>query len=330
MMALRSPVILNQLGPLVGERIAAHPSRPAVLAHEPGRPPWEVPAGVEVLLTRPLIGWEAAPAAPPPGWGEGLRWIQSASTGMDFYPPWLLDGAPQGGTPRREASVVTCARGVSAVPIADYVLAAVLAFEKRLDAVRMQGPEDWRRETLGSLSGKRLGLAGFGAIGRAVAERARAFGLTVGAVRRSGWAEPEPGVEPFDRLEDLAAASDHLVLALPLTAASRRLVDARLLARAKPGLHLVNVARGALVDQDALLAAIDSGRIAGATLDVTDPEPLPAGHPFYRHPAIRLTPHVSWSAPDFERRLADRILANLDAYARGEPLRDVVDPDTGY
>ncbi|CAO3424944.1 D-isomer specific 2-hydroxyacid dehydrogenase family protein [Azospirillum endophyticum] len=319
-MTSRSPVILNQLGPAVGERIAAHPSRPTVLAHEAGRAPWEVPAGVEVLLTRPLIGWEAAPAAPPPGWGKGLRWIQSASTGMDFYPPWLLNGAP----------LVTCARGVSAVAIADYVMAAVLTFEKRWDAIRMRGPEDWRRETLGSLSGRRLGLAGFGAIGRAVAERARAFGLSVGAVRRSGWTEPEPGVEPFDRLETLAAASDHLVLALPLTVATRGLVDAGLLAKAKPGLHLVNVARGALVDQGALLAAIEDGRIAGATLDVTDPEPLPAGHPFYRHPAIRLTPHVSWSAPDFDRRLADRILTNLDAYARGGPLRDVVDTQTGY
>lgn len=316
----RSPVILNQLGPAVGERIAAHPSQPTVLEHQTGRAPWEVPAGVEVLLTRPLIGWEAAPAVPPSGWGKGLCWIQSASTGMDFYPPWLLDGAP----------LVTCARGVSAVAIGDYVMAAVLTFEKRLDAIRMRGPEDWRRETLGSLSGKRLGLAGFGAIGRAVAERARAFGLSVGAVRRSGWVEPEPGIEPFDRLESLAAASDHLVLALPLTAATRGLVSAGLLAQARPGLHLVNVARGALVDQEAMLAAIDGGRIAGATLDVTDPEPLPAGHPFYRHPAIRLTPHVSWSAPDFDRRLTDRILANLDAYARGGPLRDVVDAHSGY
>ncbi|NUB05216.1 glyoxylate reductase (NADP(+)) [Azospirillum sp. Vi22] len=320
----RSPVILNQIGALVGERIAAHPSRPTVLRHEDGRPPWDIPDGVEVLLTRPLIGWDAAPAARPAGWGRGLRWIQSASTGMDVYPPWLLDGAP----------LVTCARGVSAVPIAEYVLAAVLAFEKRLDAVRLRGPEDWRRETLGGLSGRRLGLAGFGAIGQAVAERAQAFGLSIGAVRRSGWTgsgvETRPEVEPFDRLEDLIAVSDHLVLALPLTDATRGVVGADLLARAKPGLHLVNVARGALVDQEALLAAIEAGRIAGATLDVTEPEPLPAGHPFYRHPAIRLTPHLSWSAPDVEPRLAERILANLDAYARGAPLRDVVNVQAGY
>jgi len=314
-----SPVILNHLGPTVGARIAAHWSRPRVIERDEAQPPWAVPSGVDVLLTRPLIGWDAAPAVPPGGWPRDLRWIQSASTGMDFYPRWFLDGAP-----------VTCARGVSAVPIAEFVLAAVLAFEKRLDAIRLRGPEDWIRTPLGSLPGKILGLVGYGAIGRAIATRAAAFGLRVGAVRRSGWAVPEPGVEGFGRLEELIAVSDHLVLALPLTGESRGLVGGGLLARAKPGLHLVNIARGGLVDQDALLAAIEAGRIGGATLDVTEPEPLPAGHPFYRHPAIRLTPHLSWIDPAVEERLADKIVANLDAYARGEPLRDVVDVGAGY
>lgn len=109
-MAVRSPVILNQLGTAVGERIAAHPSRPTLLDHRAGHAPWDLPAGVEVLLTRPLIGWEAAPAAPPSGWGKGLRWIQSASTGMDFYPPWLLDGAQSSPAPaayRRSPSPTT-------------------------------------------------------------------------------------------------------------------------------------------------------------------------------------------------------------------------------
>ncbi|CCC99233.1 protein of unknown function [Azospirillum baldaniorum] len=98
----RSPVVLNQIGALVGERIAAHPSRPTVLRHEDGRPPWDIPDGVEVLLTRPLIGWDAAPAARPAGWGRGLRWIQSASTGMDVYPPWLAGRGTAGHLrPRR-------------------------------------------------------------------------------------------------------------------------------------------------------------------------------------------------------------------------------------
>lgn len=320
----RPPVILNHLGPVVGARIAAHWSRPTVIDRDETQPPWVIPRGVDVLLTRPLIGWDTAPATPPAGWLGDLRWIQSASTGMDFYPRWLYDG------PHRTTVPVTCARGVSAVPIAEYVLAAVLLFEKRLDTVRVHGPADWRRVTLGGLSGKRLGLVGFGAIGRAVAERATALGLRVGAVRRTGWTTPEPGVEPFARLEDLAAASDHLVLALPLTDASRGLVDGALLAHAKPGQHIINIARGALIDQDALLAAINGGRIAGATLDVTEPEPLPAGHPFYDHPAIRLTPHTSFSGPEVEGRLADTIITNLDAYASARPLHDRVDAAVGY
>lgn len=320
----RPPVILNHLGPVVGARLAAHWSRPTVIERDETQPPWVVPRGVDVLLTRPLIGWDAAPDTPPAGWLGDLRWIQSASTGIDFYPRWLYDG------PHRASVPVTCARGVSAVPIAEYVLAAVLLFEKRLDAIRVRGPQDWAKSTLGGLAGKRLGLVGYGAIGRAVAERAAAFGLRVGAVRRTGWTTPEPGVEPFERLDDLVAASDHLVLALPLTGESRGLIGADLLARAKPGQHIVNIARGALLDQDALLAAIESGRIAGATLDVTEPEPLPAGHPFYSHPAVRLTPHVSFSDPAVEIRLADKILANLDAYASTRPLHDRVDAATGY
>lgn len=328
-MPKRSPVILNQIGPELGERLAGHWSRPRVIAWAPhgapdgapdGVPPWAVPEGVDVLLTRPIgLGWEAAPDTPPPGWPFGLSWIQTASTGIDFYPRWLLDGPP-----------VTCGRGVSAVPIAEFTLGAILAFEKRFEDIRMRSAADWRRAELGSLAGKRLGLVGFGAIGRAIAARALAFGLRVGAVRRSGWARPEPGVEPFASAAELAAVSDHLVLALPLTAQSRRIVDADLLARAKPGLHLVNIARGALVDQEALLAAVEDGRVAGATLDVTDPEPLPDGHPFYRHPRIRLTPHVSWADASVGARLADKIAANLDAFAEGRPLSDVVDAAAGY
>src|SRR5690606_11871055 len=142
-----------------------------------------------------------------------------------------------------------------------------------------------------------LGIAGYGAIGREVAKRAQALGMDVLALRRGGAAvAPDTGVRAVASVEDLLGASDHVVLALPITPQTRHCINARSLAHAKPGLHLVNIARGALVDQPALLQALDSGRLSGATLDVTDPEPLPEGHALYHHPRVHLTPHVSWAA----------------------------------
>ena len=126
------------------------------------------------------------------------------------------------------------------------------------------------------------------------------------------------------------AASDHLVLALPLTEETRGVVNAEMLATAKPGLHLINVARGPLIDQEALVAALDAGTIAAATLDVATPEPLPAGHPFYSHPAIRLTPHVSGMSEDNEDRLTARLLDNLDRFLEGKPVPGIVDPVRRY
>ncbi|NVN31524.1 hypothetical protein HUK83_14445, partial [Endobacter medicaginis] len=97
-----------------------------------------------------------------------------------------------------------------------------------------------------------------------------------------------------------------------------------------PGLHLINVARGALIDETALLTALASGRVGAATLDVTEPEPLPDGHPFYAHPSIRLTPHVSWSGPEVRASFATRVADNLDRFLSGRPLRDLVDAAAGY
>lgn len=312
------PVVINQLGARVGERLAAHPARPVVVDQPPDLPPWRLPSEADVLVTGPG-GWRNAPAAAPPGWPHGLRWIQTASAGIDFYPPWLARGV-----------TLSCGRGIAAGPIAEYVLAALLRFEKRLDAVAARGPQDWRERVLGTLDGRTIGLVGYGAIGREVARRANAFGARVLAVRRGPWDPAETAAFPAASLEALVAASDHLVLALPQTAGTRRLVDAALLALAKPGLHLVNVARGGLVDHDALLAALDDGRLGGATLDVTEPEPLPDGHPLYAHPDVLLTPHVAWADSRHEERLAAKILSNLTRFAAGAPLDDVVDTLRGY
>lgn len=316
---LRAPVIVNQLGPEVRAAIADHWSRPQIIDHPVNRPPWDVPGDADVLFTRPFAGWDKAPAIKPAGWPFGLRWIQTASTGVDFFPPWLLDGP-----------VVTTGRGISAVPIAEYVLAAILAFEKRFDKVRPLGAADWAQGSFGSLSGKVVCIAGFGSIGRAVAERAFAFGMAVKVLRRSAWQNPEPGIKPAASIEELIESVDHLVLALPATSKTTRLIDAGVLARARRSLHLINIARGKIIDQAALLSALDAGQLAGATLDVTDPEPPPDGDPVYRHPKIVLTPHISWTGGDNSRRLADKTVANLDAYARSAPLADVFDKHLEY
>lgn len=316
---VRQPVVVNQLGPDVARAVAGHWSRPRVIEHPAETPSWHLPPEADVLLTRPFAGWLGAPAERPPGWPFGLRWIQTASTGVDFFPSWLLDDV-----------VVTIGRGASAVAIAEYVLAAILGFEKRLHEVRPEGPEQWGKGTFGSVAGKVVGLAGFGSIGRAVAERARAFGLTVQVLKRSPWSEPLDGIVPVPDIATLVAAADHLVLALPATPQTVGLVDADVLSRARPSLHLINVARGRIVDQAALLRALDGGRLAAATLDVTDPEPLPPGHALYSHPKVVLTPHISWTGGDHAQRLIAKTLANLDAYARGAALADVFDKDQGY
>ncbi len=159
--------------------------------------------------------------------------------------------------------------------------------------------------------------------------RALAFGMRVSFVRRTDAPPPLAAMERCGLTEVLAAA-DHLVVAAPSTAATRHLLGAEALAGVKPGVHVVNVSRGSLIDQAALLEALDDGRVARVTLDVTEPEPLPSGHPLYGHPRVRLSPHVSWSAPGALSRLVDRFVDNLRSYVAGQPLAGVVDRAAGY
>jgi phosphoglycerate dehydrogenase-like enzyme len=264
-----------------------------------------------------------------PTWGSpnlaevlrrGVRWVHAYGTGVDGFPFELLEGRP-----------LTCSRGASAIPIAEWTLAVMLAFEKRLpESWVREPPEHWNMAFLGGLHGQSLGLVGLGGIGQAVATRALAFGMRVQALRRTPRASPLAGVEIVRDLRALLAASDHVVVAAPATAATRHLLGREALARVKPGVHLVNVARGDLVDQDALREALDDGRIARASLDVVDPEPLPPGHWLYTHPKVRLSPHTSWSGPGALDRLLEPFVANLRRYLAGEPLEQRVDLEQGY
>jgi phosphoglycerate dehydrogenase-like enzyme len=269
----------------------------------------------EVLLTQT---WAA------PNFAEvmqrGVRWVHTYGTGVNRFPFEALGGA-----------ALTCSRGGSGIPIAEWVLAMMLAFEKRLPDVWIRDPAEWKYRELGGLFGRTLGLVGLGGIGREVALRALPFGMRVRAMRR-GEGGALHGVELVRSLPELLSDADHVVIAAPATAETRQLIGRDALARVKRGVHVVNVARGALVDLDALREALDDGRVACASLDVVEPEPPPAGHWLYAHPRVRLSPHTSWNMPGALELLLEPFLENLARWRDGKPLltRDLVDVARGY
>jgi phosphoglycerate dehydrogenase-like enzyme len=314
-MAAREIRILTPFrGGALGRVLERVPEARVIEIPERDEPPPEVTG--EVLLIPP---WDTGNLRAV--LERGVRWVQTIGTGVDRFPLALLGDR-----------ILTCARGASAIPIAEWVVAVMLAFEKRLPGVWVhEPPEHWSVGFhLGSLHGKTLGLVGFGGIATGVAERVLPFGMNIRALRRTGRPGETPGVEIVARLDDLLSSADHVVLAVPLTAETRHLLDRRSLAHVKPGVHLVNVSRGGLVDQDALREALDDGRVACASLDVTDPEPLPAGHWLYTHSRVRLSPHVSWNMPGAFDLLLESFVDNLLRYRAGQPLEGQVDLVAGY
>lgn len=299
--------IASQWGEALDARVRAR--RPGLVWHAlpAGVPAAPLPDDARVLLVRPFPPADRqAPA--PAGWPGGLRWVQLASVGVDFYPDWLL---------RTPGLPVSTAHGTSSETIADFALASILRVQLRLVERRAAGAADWQFTEAPALAGSTLGVLGFGGIGQALARKALVLGLRVLALRRSDAPLPVPGVERAADLGDLLRRSDHLVLAAPGTAETRHLIDAQALAQARPGLHLVNVARGSLVDQTALRTALDEGRLGWASLDVSDPEPLPEGHWLYDHPRVWLTPHTSPISAQVYEALADRVVQGLDRLAEG-------------
>jgi phosphoglycerate dehydrogenase-like enzyme len=315
----RPPVIACNLDAEQSALLRGHASQPVVLDYSDKAAAWDVPTEADFLFTF-FRGWADAPKQKPKGWPFNLKWIQIASAGIDAFPDGVF-----------EAPLVTTGRGISAEAISEYIVAAIFGHEKHLfDDLLVRSRDDWTKRTLGLVSGKSVGFYGYGAIGRRSAEKLTALGMRVSAVRRGKPDAEIPGVQFYGSLEEMAGNVDHLVLSVPLTAATRHSVNASILAAAKPGLHLINICRGEVIDDDALLAALDSGRLAAATLDVTAPEPLPAEHRFYTHPKIRLTPHISWSSEDNASRIATKLHGNLDRFLAGEPLPDVVVEGRGY
>ena len=249
-----------------------------------------------------------------------VRWVHILGAGADGFPFEVLG-----------ERLLTCSRGAGGPAIAEFVLATMLAFEKHLPEAWITEPvTPWNTAQLGGLEGRTLGIVGLGAIGTEVARRALAFSMDVAGVRRRSAAPPVEGITLCPDLVTLLGRSDHVVVAAPATPATFHLLDEAAFAAVKPGVHVVNVARGSLVDQDALLRALDDGRVARASLDVVDPEPLPDGHPLYRHPSVRLSPHISWSSPRTAVRTLTCFLDNLARFREGRPLLGSVDTEAGY
>ncbi|HEX7852356.1 MAG TPA: NAD(P)-dependent oxidoreductase [Sphingobium sp.] len=274
----------------------------------------------DALIVRPGPLWrKIAARGRPDSWPGRIRWVQSASAGVDFYPEWL-----------GEAPWFSCGRGVASEQIADYVIGALYARLKPFETLAIRRAEDWVHRPIDSLIGRRVAILGLGSIGLAVARRLIALGAHPVGVRRSSREDSADGIERAASLEQAVTSADDIVIALPATPETRGIVNGKLLGHVRPGAHLVNIARGSIVDQEELIRALDDGRLGFATLDVTDPEPLPAGHPLYTHPRVRITPHISSNWQGILPALYERLLANIDAVAHDIPPEDLVLRSRGY
>ncbi|HUR16830.1 MAG TPA: D-2-hydroxyacid dehydrogenase [Candidatus Limnocylindrales bacterium] len=264
-----------------------------------------------------------------------LMWVHSATAGVErVLTPLALE----------RGLAITNARGVFSDPIAEYVLMWILAVSRRLPLLlELQKERTWQPLEGREMADVTVGIVGLGSIGRRVAEIVLTMGGQVVATKRRADfsdATPDEGDEdgimplidllPADGLPELMARSDFVVLALPLTPETENTVDAELLAHAKPGAWLINIARGALVDDRELIRAIREGRLGGAVLDAFREEPLPADSELYSVPNIIVTPHTSWSSGRVLDRSIDLFCQNLELFRRGEPLLNRVDPNAGY
>jgi phosphoglycerate dehydrogenase-like enzyme len=225
--------------------------------------------------------------------------------------------------------VTICTAGDAWSPVvAEHAMALLLALVRQLPAALSQQSEaKWDRSLgskLRSLDGMTLAIVGLGSIGREIAARARAFGMTVIGVSRSGAPHPSAAeVYPSSSLHTALARADAVVIATALTTETRHLMNDAAFAALRPGAFVVNISRGGTLDQAALLRAIDAGIVAGAGLDVADPEPLPPNDPVWRRPEIILTPHLAGlGSVSARQRLAELVRDNIDAFRKGDALRN--------
>ena len=278
------------------------------------------------------IGYGIAPGVAAAAKGT-LRWVHSGAAGVGSSIAQLRGTGVQ----------LTNSAGVHAEPIADWVIATIAYFARGLDRMAAAQREGrWAKEefadhadSVRELRDVRVGILGLGGIGNAVARRALALGMAVSGVRRhpERGGPPGGGVRWVGGLADLprlAAESDCLVIAAPHTSETAGAVDRAVLERLPRGALVINVSRGSLLDETALAALLDSRHLAGAALDVFATEPLPAGHAFWTHPRVLMSPHVSAVTSRFWDRETTLIVDNIKRYLAGTPLTNLVDLEAGY
>lgn len=330
------------------------------------RAAWRIPpATVQTIRAALGSGWEVvqvqAPAASDGDGGSGSPEAVAAACGAEIY---LGYGVPAGvaaagrgtlrwvhtGTAGVGASlphvagtgiVFTNSAAVHADPIADWAITALGYFARGLDRMRaFQAGEHWASTELTAVpvpfrefAELRLGVFGLGGIGGAIARRGIALGMSVAGVRRRPERGGPPGVRwvsGLDGLALLAAESDCFVIAAPDTTETRGAVTRAVLERLPADAIVVNLSRGSLLDETALLDLLDASRLRGAALDVFAVEPLPPGHPFWRHPRVLVSPHVAAVTARFWERETGLIVDNITRYLAGSPLINTVDPEAGY
>jgi len=260
-----------------------------------------------------------------------LQWVQAPAAGVAHLLSAELAAS---------AIVLTSARGLRARAIAEHVMLMALALARQLPLVmRRQSERVWALDeietagTIRTLNGRQMGIVGLGSIGSEVARLAAGFGMRVVATRKNADRPRPEGVAEVlrpERLPDLMSASDVIVLSAALTAETRTLVNRDVLARVKQGAWLINIGRGQLVDDEALMDALRDGRLGGAALDVFRREPLPAENPYWDLPNVIVTPHLSGAMEDYWTPLVGLFAENLRRFEKGEPLINVVDKVAGY
>lgn len=256
-----------------------------------------------------------------------VQWVHNRSAGLDgvLFPEIVESPVP-----------LTNGSGVFSPSLGEFALAAILYFAKDLRRmVRSQEAGRWDQFDITEIVGQTVGIVGYGDIGRAVATRVKAMGMRVLAVKRHG--PPLYNVDPLvtqiyspDRLHEMLRQSDYVVVSAPLTAETKGMIGGSAFAAMKPEAVIVNVGRGPVIDEAALVEALSNGRIKGAALDVFDKEPLPDGHPFYSLRNVLLSPHCADHTPDWLERAMQFFVDQFARYAKGEPLLNVVDKQLGY